>query len=738
LSLPAASQKTQAVADELAKFLGRISGAEFSVKPGDGSQGIVLGTIAEFPDPALEQPLQIRNEFDGKEAFAIRTEAHRLRLIGTTELAASHAAFALLEELGCRWFFQAPEWEVVPSASTLRVQVNRDDRPAILGRRIWYGGGPFEHDPQSRPIVDYAAWTRRNRIAQSFTINCGHAWQTIIGENKEAFEKHPEFLALVDGKRQGEQLCVSNSALRDLAAAWALQYLEKNPDADMVSMETSDGGGQCECGECAKLGTISDRVFLLANHVARAVADKRPGKMVGLYAYNEHSEPPSFALEPNVYVQLTAGFTRGRYTFDELLELWPQKCRNLGLYEYLSVWPWDFDQFPGGRANDTVYLRKQIPLYFQQGATSLDCESSANFGIHGRGYYLAGKLMWDPKSDVDALLTDFYEKAFGPAAAPIQRYYERFDRGGKPLISAHLLALGFRDLEEAARLAAGRPDVQARLDYLKQYLRSVHLRWLVDRAPDKAGKKQATLAALTQGYRTRYSYITHWMAMVGAWATDAAKEFDEPSWAVTVKEPGKPWMVERPYTPEETEAEFQEGLAFFQPDPVEEKQFSKDLVPVFASGKAAPVESVQSYQYTLPYALYSVTGEPLELSLTAGIIAHYRDMAPARWSISNATGQRQAGERLALDGKPRALQVPVSSSGLYFLEVDDSTAGWQIKTAPRASRHRRARASEKESSMRAGCSPCTSTCRKGRVSCTTTGLASRTGFTARMGQCSGR
>jgi hypothetical protein len=57
-------------------------------------------------------------------------------------------------------------------------------------------------------------------------------------------------------------------------------------------------------------------------------------------------------------------------------------------------------------------------------------------------------------------------------------------------------------------------------------------------------------------------------------------------------------------------------------------------------------------------------------------------MAPARWSISNATGQRQAGERLALNGKPRALQVPVPSSGLYFLKVDDSTAGWQIKTAP--------------------------------------------------------
>ena len=78
------------------------------------------------------------------------------------------------------------------------------------------------------------------------------------------------------------------------------------------------------------------------------MAKEYPGKMVGVLAYNEHSEPPSFALEPNVYVQLTAGFIRGQYTHDELLDLWPKKCKNLGFYEYFSVWLWDFDRLPGG------------------------------------------------------------------------------------------------------------------------------------------------------------------------------------------------------------------------------------------------------------------------------------------------------------------------------------------------------------------------------------------------------
>ena len=236
-------------------------------------------------------------EIDGREAFAIRTDAARVRLIGATDLGASHAAFRFLEALGCRWFFPAREWEVVPSAPTLRANVNETVRPALLARRIWYGYG-FFHEPgtaagQTPPLRNYKAWARHNRMASSLAVNAGHAWQTIIADNKAAFDQHPEYRALVGGQRRGEQLCVSNPEVRVLATRWALDYLKKHPQADMVSMEPSDGDGQCECDQCKKLGTVSDRAFGLANEVARAVAKEYPGKMVGILAYSQHCEPPS-------------------------------------------------------------------------------------------------------------------------------------------------------------------------------------------------------------------------------------------------------------------------------------------------------------------------------------------------------------------------------------------------------------------------------------------------------------
>ena len=71
-------------------------------------------------------------------------------------------------------------------------------------------------------------------------------------------------------------------------------------------------------------------------------------------------------------------------------------------------------------------------------------------------------------------------------------------------MSEHLLALAFRDVEEASRLAKDRPDVLARLDHIKQYLHYVRLRWEHQRAA-KEGKEATAVAALTHAYRTRKS-----------------------------------------------------------------------------------------------------------------------------------------------------------------------------------------------------------------------------------------
>src|SRR5205823_7753053 len=127
--------------------------------------------------------------------------------------------------------------EVVPRRKDLAVDVNETGRPALLSRRIWYGFGFFDHH-RTRCQDDYDAWARHNRMGPSLKVNAGHAWQSIIQDHRKTFQEHPEYRALVKGRRQGDQLCVSNPAVRALAVLWALDQLRRDPGADMVSLDT--------------------------------------------------------------------------------------------------------------------------------------------------------------------------------------------------------------------------------------------------------------------------------------------------------------------------------------------------------------------------------------------------------------------------------------------------------------------------------------------------------------------
>ena len=51
---------TRQLARELAGYLSRISGARFEIQTGDGSRGIVLGTLADFPHPELATGLEVQ------------------------------------------------------------------------------------------------------------------------------------------------------------------------------------------------------------------------------------------------------------------------------------------------------------------------------------------------------------------------------------------------------------------------------------------------------------------------------------------------------------------------------------------------------------------------------------------------------------------------------------------------------------------------------------------------------
>lgn len=684
-----ATDRQKELAAELADYLRQISGAEFEVATGDGRRGIVLGTLREFPLAEWEEALRVRGH-DGAEAYAIRSDARRLLVLGATDLGLDRGITRLLERLGCRWFFPNKAWHIVPRHQRVSLDLDMTDRPALLSRVIWWGWGHW--DGQARD--DHAEWMRRNWMGESLQVRCSHAWQQIISEHKETFEQHPEYLAgqplrdgptsaAAEGHRGGEKFCISNPGLVELCRQYARDYFRKHPEADMVSLEPSDGGGHCHCDQCLAMGSVPERVHYLTNEVAKAVRASHPGKFVGTYAYHLHSEPPSFRMEPNVYVQITAGFTRGRYTFIELIDQWAEHVEQLGIYEYLNVWAWGRDMPGRPRGADLAYLQERIPYYVARGATTMSCESGSNYGINGLGYLVASRLMWDPATDVRAVCEDFYQQAFGPGGAVMKRYYERFDTGNKPLLSDHLLALAHRDVAEASNLAAGHPDVLARLDDVKLYLYYVRLMRDLEISRGKDSRLAALYPLLNFAYRTRHRYIVNSPAIRGRYATYYLQGIEQPEPWDYGKMHGKPaWCSGEDYTRDEIARLFEQGLGRFAAQDFSQREFSDDLVP--GGFDPAPGGGVGRlcFQGSEPLLMHSRKGEPLEFRLLTGYIAHYRDRRPTRWKLTDGDGQQIANGTLPLDGQWHPLRQPVPRPGTYRLEVDDFSAGWQIDYEP--------------------------------------------------------
>ncbi len=666
-----ASERIANLATNLSHYLGRMSGAGFAIRrAGQPEAGIVLGTASDFPGLAPEALRQGHDPLQ-RENYLLRSHPGGLLLLGATDLAAEHAAWDLLHRLGYRQFFPGETWEVVPPASDLSIAVDSLEKPDFHTRRIWYGHGLWKYN--ARP---YREWCARNRAVPGFALSTSHMYQSLIRRRKEEFEAHPEYRALVDGKRQGTKLCISNPGLRALVVRDALETAAKNPGLDCISMEPSDGGGWCECEDCAAMGSISDRALTLANEVARALREASPGTHVGLLAYSQHSPPPTIAVEPNVIVKVQTAFIRGGYTFDELMTGWSERGASMGVGDYYSVFLWDYSRPASQKGSDLAYIRESLPRFHRQGARFFMSESSDLWGALGLGHYLASRLLWnlDEAGDYEALLDDFFTRAFGPAKSPMESFFRqiyRFDEDDRrPLVRGDMVARMYRHLDAAFRLAGDRQDILGRLDDLLLY---THYEELFQRylGASGAARQEALNRLLRHTWRMRETMMVHAKPVFSRLASRDRN--------VTMPE-REVYADETPFTREEKRRMLEEGIAANTPVEIgfETVEFSGDLVP--ARPLQLPPATNGFYNRGAPMGrqrFYTWRDEDdsksFSLKASGGHIVHYRKFAsPVQLSLfaeANPILDEPVAydESVEPDGVEREVTLTSSFEGLHTL-----------------------------------------------------------------------
>ena len=393
-----------------------------------------------------------------------------------------NAVYGLLRRLGVRWFMPGELGEVIPKQETISVgalhETVRPDYPVRDWN--WYNFAGFAYDD--------VIWARRlgmNSCDELLGPNTGPHGLVFVLSTPAMQKAHPEYYALIGGKRDTAHRergtpCFSSTGLEAETVRY-IRFLFEAYNLPGSDIWPVDGLRLCQCEKCQGK-SASELVWGFADRVARQIHPSHPGKRITCGAYTSYVEPPDSIQQfsPNLAVWIS---NCGRPTMSdpehwaaymERIRRWrdriaPGNMLRLENNRY-HIWgegePISYPVLhPRGVARDLKAL-KGISL----GDTGEQSQVGGKWrapALEHITLYVQSRFLWDADHDVDAVLKDYCEHFYGPAAQAmfeVIAYAEsnlafkdqsRSRGRGSPANVTLTVAMKFRDLLDTARNAAG-------------------------------------------------------------------------------------------------------------------------------------------------------------------------------------------------------------------------------------------------------------------------------------------
>ncbi|NOZ21482.1 MAG: DUF4838 domain-containing protein [Planctomycetes bacterium] len=416
--------------------------------------GAVLPIVREPDEPkghAIRIGTRTPAEGASSEAFSVKVGPNQTDIVGNSPIAALYGACELLERgVGVRWYLPGPMGEVVPKCKTLTLPaLDVKESPSFPMR--WIGRGKW------------ALRNKQNRCDDGFLIYPGiYHTQNRILPHKQYFKEHPEYFALINGKRSAERvckLCYSNpDCVREVARNMA-KMLDENPNIDLISLSPTDGQMWCECDGCRAMDpegvtpnkrqprdaavpndrAMSRRSLLFYNAVARELRKTHPKAKMLVGAYNVYNWPPK---DPNVKADPMLAVIITHYDdycmahpvpdpacplnqrYVKLIKEWQDMGCAIYYYEY--YWKVNWLDLPWPIVHS---IKGDMPWYKKQGHQGVYTQyTESNIWTLFPGHYVAARLLWDVNADVDAIVDKMYDDLFGAAAPHMKKYYALMEK----------------------------------------------------------------------------------------------------------------------------------------------------------------------------------------------------------------------------------------------------------------------------------------------------------------------
>jgi len=475
---------TQQAAEELADYIEKTSGARPEIIQGEPEQmpetaiwvGIQPKVKEAFPklDLNFDHPEEVLITANDKHLLIagrdrwdpdnLEVEGIDEKIIGRQlEYGTVNAVYTFLQDyLGVRWLWPGEWGEDILEQETIAFEpFEYRYHPQIRSR-----GGVFNFSSLSNKGYGRAhEWTRKQRLQLgSLEMSGGHGF----GDWWERFhETKPELFALQpNGKRDGHpnprtaKLCQSNPAVWDQWLKDVEHQLEEDPNQKVFNGSPNDGwsSGHCVCEDCrawdASEGeprlmhwhhyreerpALTDRHVTFANKLAAKLKERYPDEdyYVMMLSYG-HSRPAPVNAKPadNVIMASVANFfgrtnlvdrgsTWGTTHRDQFLA-WGKVAPNL-MWRPNTGSPAGWRQgLPDVHIQQTI---KDLKMVTENQCLGIYIDAVwEHWAMQGPQYYIMAQLVWDASQDADAILQDYYQRAFGPAAESMEQFFTYMEK----------------------------------------------------------------------------------------------------------------------------------------------------------------------------------------------------------------------------------------------------------------------------------------------------------------------
>ena len=425
----------QQAAAELVRCVRVISGAELPLVSDPAAVRtaltgarpvIVVGQQALLALPELKQQLARAtkpNPVLRADAIVAVRRGNRVYLAGNSDEAHYYAVAELLHRWGCRWYMPGEMGECLPV-----------DRNLAVGQLDYSYGSPFE---VRRYWVSWLGETAgreefmlRNRMNNLLVPN-GHILAKYTKDLAPKGKTHWNVPITEDrtAEHVARQVAPLFAAGKDVQLGMedGLYDSDSPRDQELIGLQYD---------KYFMVQSVTDAFLVFYNKVARRLQAAHPNSRarIGFLAYANMTLPPvrDITAEKPLVAYLAPIDIDPIHHMEHPRSAPRRELKDM-LYRWAKVMEgrvviYDYDQgmlvWRDVPAPSVQMFRHDVRHFQKAGILGVDTESRGAFATTMTNLFFRAQLLWNPDADVDALQAEFYQKFYGPAAAPMQKYWE--------------------------------------------------------------------------------------------------------------------------------------------------------------------------------------------------------------------------------------------------------------------------------------------------------------------------